>query len=372
MIFAVISEFNPFHNGHRYLLESLPKKEGDYTVCIMSGSFVQRGEPAAFDKWSRAAAAVENGADLVLELPLPYALSDGDRFAAKGVEIAAALGQPVTMAFGTECQDLKGLSRLAALEEQELSAPLREALEQGCSYGEARQRAYETLLPKESALLRAPNNLLALGYIRACLKRGIPYLGIQRTSPHDGLPGGSFASASYIRTHREQFSAFCPTLQGPALDLRAAEIGILSLLKTKDAAALKNCANIGEGLENRILSALKESADLQSLYETLKTKRYSMAKLRRAIMSCILELQKGLPDEAPPYLRILAIGEKGRALLKEAKPSIPFANTGKECERFSPAFFETERRATDLWNSWSESPCPAGEDFRRGAIRRFE
>ena len=102
MIYAVICEFNPFHNGHRHLLARLPKKSTDYIVCIMSGAFVQRGEPAAFDKWSRAAAAVSGGADLVLELPAPFVLADGDRFAEKGVETAAALGMPVTLAFGME------------------------------------------------------------------------------------------------------------------------------------------------------------------------------------------------------------------------------------------------------------------------------
>lgn len=372
MIYAVISEFNPFHNGHRYLLESLPKKEGDYIVCIMSGSFVQRGEPAAFDKWSRAAAAVQNGADLVIELPVAYALSDGDRFTAKGVEMAASLGLPVTMAFGTECEDLNGLSRLAALDEAHLSAPLRAALEQGLSYGEARQRAYEAYLPEESALLRSPNNLLALGYMRECLKREIPYLGIRRTSPHDGAPQGAFASASYIRANPHLFDHFCPAPQGPALDSKAAEIGILSLLRAKDSAIFAQCANIREGLENRISAALREATDLESLYEILKTKRYSLAKLRRAIMACALELPKGMPDEHPPYLRILALGPNGRKLIREAKPMIPFAGSGKECENIAPAFFEKERLATDLWNSWSTRPLPAGEDYRRGAARCFE
>ncbi|MBQ7095927.1 MAG: nucleotidyltransferase family protein [Clostridia bacterium] len=372
MIYAVISEFNPFHNGHRYLLSSLPKKDGDYTVCIMSGSFVQRGEPAAFDKWSRAAAAAENGADLVVELPLPFALSDGDRFAAKGVEMAASFGLPVTMAFGTECENLDGLSALAAIDEQALSAPLRAALEHGLSYGEARQRAYETLLPQESALLRSPNNLLALGYIRECLKRGIPYLGIRRTSPHDSAPQGSFASASYIRAHQEQMAQFCPISQGPALDSRAAEIGILSLLKAKDPALFAGYANISEGLENRIGAALTKATGLQNLYELIKTKRYSMAKLRRAVMACALELPRELPLQPPPYLHLLAIGPRGRALLREAKPLIPIAGSGKECEQIAPDFFQKERLATDLWNSWSKQPLPAGEEYRRGAARCFE
>lgn len=372
MIYAIVCEFNPFHHGHQYLLKSLPKKQGDYTVCIMSGSFVQRGEPAAFDKWSRAAAAIRGGADLVLELPIPYVLSDGNRFAAMGVRLAAALGQPVTMAFGTEAEDLSGLERLAFLKEHELSAPLRSFLDLGFSYGEARQRAMEQLLPQESALLRSPNNLLAYGYIKEAKKHNLPTLGIQRSAPHDGAPVGNMASASYIRAHWDQFDTFCPFPQGPALDLRAAEVGLLSLLKTRSVEQLRACANIGEGLENRIAASLTKENSLQGLYDAIKTKRYSHAKLRRAVMSCALELPKELPLLPPPYLRILALGSKGRALIKESKPMIPFAMSGKECERIAPALFAAERKATDLWYSWCEKPAPAGEDYRRGILRIFE
>lgn len=372
MIYAVVCEFNPFHNGHQFLLSSIPKKPGDYTVCIMSGAFVQRGEPAAFDKWSRAEAAIRNGADLVLELPVPYVLSDGNRFSAMGVRLAAALGAPVTMVFGTEAEELSGLTRLAALKEQELSAPLREFLAMGLSYGEARQRAMEQLLPRESALLRTPNNLLAYGYIKEARKYNLPAMGIMRSAPHDGAPEGHIASASFIRENPDQFDRFCPTPQGPALDRRAAEVGLLTLLKTRSPEALRQCANIGEGLENRICAALTKASSLQELFELIKTKRYSMAKLRRAIMSCALELPKELPTLPPPYLRVLALSTEGRTLLRELKPLIPIAMSGKECERIAPVLFAAERRATDLWYSWCEEPAPAGEDYRRGIIRIFE
>lgn len=370
MIYAVISEFNPFHNGHRWLLSRLPRGDGDYTVCIMSGSFVQRGEPAAYDKWSRAAAAVRGGADLVLELPVPYVLSDGDRFAAKGVELAAAMGQPVTMAFGTECEDLEGLSRLAGISEETLSPLLKKFLDEGLSYGAARQAALEQLFPVESALLRSPNNLLACGYIRACLKRGLPYMGIRRSVPHDGEPEGNIASASYIRAHRAQFDRYCPFAQGPALDLTAAERGILSLLKSKSAEELRKTANISEGLENRLLDALFETAELYPLYDRIKTKRYSHAKLRRAVSSAALGIPAGMPEQPVPYLRVLAFGERGRSLLRTLRQtaSLPICQTGRECEEANAAFFAVERLATDLWNCWSEQPLPSGEDYRRVSL----
>jgi len=370
MIFAVISEFNPFHNGHQWLLSRLPKEEEDYTVCIMSGSFVQRGEPAAYDKWSRAAAAVQGGADLVLELPAPFVLSDGDRFAAKGVELAAALGQPVTMAFGTECGDPSGLARLAAITEEELSPVIKEELERGLSYGAARQAALEKLCPEESALLRSPNNLLACGYIRACLKHGLSYLGIQRTVPHDGAPEGEMASASHIRANPADFDRYCPVAQGPALDFEAAARGMLTLLKTKSAEELKNTANITEGLENRILAALFEAEGLSVLYDRIKTKRYSHAKLRRAVSSAVLGIPAGMPEQPVPYLRVLAVGSRGRALLRILRESavLPLCQSGRECEQANEGFFAVERLATDLRNCWSCVPLPGGEDYRKGII----
>ena len=369
MIYCVISEFNPFHNGHRYLLSQLPSGEDDYKVCIMSGAFVQRGEPAAFDKWSRAEAAVSCGADLVLELPLPFVLSDGDRFGAKGVELAAALGQPVTMAFGTETPALEPLVKLASVSEEELAPLLKEKMGGGLSYGAARQAALETLCPQESLLLKSPNNLLACSYIRACLERGLDYCGVLRTAPHDGAPCGATASASYIRAHKEEFDRYCPVKQPPALDRRAAERGLMTLLKTKTAAQLRESANISEGLENRILSALGECSALEELYDRIKTKRYSHAKLRRAVMAGALGISAKLPMGAVPYLRVLAFGERGRTLLHSLKKTakLPLCHTGKECEAASPAFFEAERNAADLWNCWSEVPCPSGEEYRRVA-----
>ncbi len=369
LVYVVICEFNPFHNGHRYLLEQLPKSDGDYIVCIMSGSFVQRGEPAAFDKWERAAAAVRFGADLVLELPLPYALSDSDRFAAKGVELAAALGQPATLAFGTECEDLEGLQKLAAISEDAISPIIKEFLEQGHSYGAARQLALEQLLPEQAALLRSPNNLLACGYIRACLKHGLGFTAIRRTNAHDGAPRGKMASASYIRKHPRKFKKYTPCAQGAMLDTKAAEQGLLTLLKTKSADQLRQCANISEGLENRILAALFEAPTLSALTDRIKTKRYSHAKLRRALCAAALGISADLPEADAPYLRVLAFGKKGRGLLRSLKDTarLPLCQSGKECEQSSPAFFALERLATDLCNGWREDPLPAGEDYRRGA-----
>ncbi len=370
MIYAVISEFNPFHNGHRYLLSRIPKTENDHTLCIMSGQFVQRGEPAAYSKWARAAAAIRNGADLVLELPVPYVLSNSERFAEAGVQIAAALGQPVTMVFGTEEGTLEPLERLAALSEETLTPLIKKELEKGFSYGAARQAALVQVMPEESKLLLKPNNLLAYGYLKAARPLQIPCITVERSTPHNGEPKGIYCSASFVRAHPESFEKYCPCPQGAPLDPRAAETGLLSLLRMTPAEQWTRLANISEGLENRISDALTRTNSLQGLLEEVKTKRYSMAKLRRALCAVALKLPRELPAEAPPYLRPLAFNDSGRELLKSLKKTatLPLAQTGKECEAASPAFFSAERRATDLWNCWSQSPAPAGEDYRKSPI----
>ena len=154
------------------------------------------------------------------------------------------------------------------------------------------------------------------------------------------------------------------------LDSKAAEQGLLTLLKTKTAEQLRQCANISEGLENRILAALFESPTLTELTDRIKTKRYSHAKLRRTLCSAALGIPAGLPEAPAPYLRVLAFGEKGRNLLRTLKGTarLPLCQSGKECEQTSPAFFELERLATDLQSGWLTTPAPAGEDYRRGAI----
>ena len=292
---------------------------------------MQRGEPAAFDKWSRAAAAVSGGADLVLELPAPFVLADGDRFAEKGVETAAALGMPVTLAFGMESASAEPLTRLAAVSERALSPALREGQEAGLSYVAARQRALSEIFPEESALLMSPNNLLACGYIRACLSHGCAFLGFQRTTAHDGGPQGTVASASYIRRHPEDFLRYCPQPQQPALDFSVAHRGILTLLKAKTAAELRQCANISEGLENRIIAALAEEASLPALYDRIKTRRYSHAKIRRAVMCAALDIPQQLSKAPPPYLRVLAFGPRGRDLMRQLpeKARLPLLQTGR-------------------------------------------
>ena len=313
---------------------------------------------------------MRNGADLVLELPLPFVLSDSDRFAAAGVALAHATGLPCTMAFGSECGDTDALSRLAALPEAELESRTRAHLAAGLSYGAARQRALEELAPEDSKLLRNPNDLLGYGYLKAAIPLGLSYLAVRRETAHGGSPIGDIASGAYLRAHPEEIPHFCPEPLSGALDVAAAQNGLLTLLKSRSAAELAACANITEGLENRILSALNQVKTFDDLADAIKTKRYSHARLRRALIAGALELPAELPLLPPPYLRALAFNRRGAALLKKMRSAaaIPVVQTGREAETAAPAFFAVEKRATDLRNGWCLPPAPGGADYTRGAI----
>ena len=217
-VFGVICEYDPFHLGHRWMLEQL-HRQGP-VVCAMSGCFTQRGEFAAVNKFARAEMAVRNGADLVLELPTPWAVSGAERFARGGVELLKKTGLVTHLAFGSECGDLEALQRVeACLSAESFQETLRRRLEGGETFARCRQAAVEELLdPRDAALLSQPNNILAIEYLKALRRADFPMEPItfpRRGGPHDGGAADGIASASHIRRllragHTEEAMAFLP------------------------------------------------------------------------------------------------------------------------------------------------------------------
>ena len=193
----MICEFNPFHNGHKFLLEKIKIEYADQVICVMSGSFVQRGDIAITDKYSRARAALENGADAVVELPSAYAVSSAERFSENGVRIAAAMGCDM-LCFGAESGigELKALSDM--LGREDINQKIRGYLDNGEYYPKALSLAVGD---EYADIISQPNNILALEYIKACKKYSIEPVAIQRRGPaHDSADiHGSFASATMIR-----------------------------------------------------------------------------------------------------------------------------------------------------------------------------
>ena len=373
MINAVICEFNPFHNGHKYLLEKAAQKTGaEATVCIMSGNFVQRGEPAISDKHSRAAVALAHGADLVLQIPTAHTLASAEIFARSGVFIASALGVDTTLCFGTESDDISPLLRLADAPYDELAISFKKHISEGMSYASAAARAYTDLTGQDASVLSTPNNLLAFEYIKTIKRLGaeLEICNIQRVgAEHDSSKASeSFASASYIRKNGGE--GFVPSATPFRLDYGKYETHLLFSLYSKSAAELSRYADMSEGLENRFEKAAKTAKTVSELISNIKTKRYTHAKLSRAAVSAFLEIPRQAPLKNPPYIKVLGFNDRGRALLKTLADTatLPIIIKPTDAKDVSPEFFEIECRASDIYDYITKNPKGKGAEYTMSPI----
>ena len=274
---GIIAEFNPFHKGHQYILE----KAKAHTDCqramvVMSGSFVQRGEPAFFDKWTRAKCALLNGADMVLELPVLFAAANAEIFAMGGVKVLEDTGMTNALCFGSESGDLKALQEAAKImtnETEEFQRLLKAGLDEGMSYPAARAKALETVSHISSEIISRPNHILGLEYLKALDRLGssIEPCTIRRKGSQYDNPSltGEFASAAAIRKGILEENATEAFLQVPEniVDLLTKEISLGTApasmdelagalhykLRTTSAEEIHDILEVTEGLENRIL-----------------------------------------------------------------------------------------------------------------------
>ena len=382
-VFGVICEYDPFHLGHRWMLEQL-HRQGP-VVCAMSGCFTQRGEFAAVNKFARAEMAVRNGADLVLELPTPWAVSGAERFARGGVELLKKTGLVTHLAFGSECGELEPLQRVAeALLDPLLGEDLRAELQAGIPFAAARQRAAARRVGALAELLQAPNNILAVEYLKAIFDQrlGLHPLTILRTgAQHDRPAEGNVRSASELRTRigaGENVSAFLPkaaaeisarekTLgRGPVLP-DALESALLSRLRMLPQAAYNALPGASEGLGNSLYRAAHEAPTLDGVLAAAKSKRYALSRIRRMTMCAALGVTAGMDTGAPPYARVLAIGAQGRELLRaiDARTSVPVITkpaAGRSLPGEAGEIFALTADAHDLY----VLGCPAREERRCG------
>lgn len=381
---GIIVEYNPLHSGHLRLLEAGRAALGPDTamVCVMSGNFVQRGDFALLRKHARARAAVESGADLVLELPLPWAVSSAEGFAAGGVQALAATGVVEHLLFGSECGDVSALERVAAA----LLAPsfrdrLREVLPGAVSFAAARQRALTGLLPEEdAALLESPNNILGIEYCKAILHRhtaltplALPRLGAAHGGGAGAHAGTPMASASFLRgLPQPDWEPFVPAraaelygraaADGLLLDGARLETAVLALLRMQDPADFAQVRGVSEGLENRLTAAVREAVSLDDLYTRLKTKRYPHARLRRLVLDAALGFPAELP--MPPYLHVLGARKAALPRLKQA--SLPAATALADLARTGPEAAKISRlhnKAVDFSSLCREKIQPMGLAF---------
>lgn len=338
---GIVAEYNPLHAGHAHHLAETRRALGADTaiVCAMSGNFVQRGDLAVMEKYRRAEAAVQCGADLVLETPLSACLWSASGFAFGAAALLDALGCVTHLSFGAERADLALLRRAADLSRAE-GAPadaLRQALAAGLPYAAAVQQAVAAADPEAGALLASPNNTLAVEYLCAldALESAMQPLAILRAGgAHDSeIPADGLPSASYLRKLLAQGNVdACRPLMPPtsfAVLSRAMAAGeapvtrgavdqaILAHLRRLTPADLaRYCGK--DGLENRLWTAIRDNTDFNAVCAAAQTRRYPLARVRRALLRAWLDLPTSVPPTAD-YVRVLAVGARGRDILRRMK-----------------------------------------------------
>ena len=393
--------YNPLHNGHLYLLEETRRILGRDTAVIgvMSGDFVQRGDFAVVRRHARAKAAVESGVDLVLELPLTWAIGSAERFADGGVGILEAAGVVDHLAFGSECGDAAALQRVAGvLCSENFPAVLKEELTSGISFAAARQRAAERLAGAEdAALLAEPNNILGVEYCKSLLRRksAIQPFTVQRkgTSYHgtelqEQLPSATMLRGLLRSGEREQaLSLMAPAMRrayeeeesagrAPVL-LETCERAILARLRSMKEEEFAALDEGREGLYHRLYEASRTAARLEDVLDAAKTKRYAHARLRRMVLWAWLGMSGTDCPKEIPYLRVLAANATGRELLGRMRKaaSVPVVTKPQHIRRLGPEaqrLFELEARAADLYAlAYPELSAAAGSTlWREGPVIR--
>lgn len=346
---GAVCEFNPFHSGHKYFLESMRRNGADGVVCIMSGNFVQRGEIAVCDKYARAEAAVKNGADLVLELPVPYAVATAETFARGSVGLLDSLGCVDGLFFGAEDSLNDIMYTLSECETQECRDEIKRQLDLGLSYPDAVAKA------TTGPVLSGANNVLAIEYIRQLkrLESGIMPVRIARIGAyHDSKDeADGYLSASAIRERlrkNEACERYLPESVGETADEGKLEIAILSKLRTMTTAELSRIADVNEGIEFRLKEAINSSVSVSEIMEKVKTKRYTNAKIRRIILCAYLSVTKEMQNVLPKYVRVLAVNKTGLEIIKMIKESSDISVICKHSE--SESLSDDDRKLYDFCN----------------------
>ena len=373
---GIICEYNPLHKGHVKQFSQIRHLLGEEAaiVCLMSGNFVQRGMPAIVDKSLRAKAAIQCGADLVLELPITYALSSAEGFTAGGVRILGNFCD--YLCFGAETADETALMQAAsALLSDSFPPLLRAQLEYGKSFPAARQAAMEEM-GIDGALLETPNNILAIEYCKAILSQGCAMkpLPIHRGgSYHDELPDEENPSATAVRKlmlDSRNFKSLVPEcawdiFSDAALHtMGAGERAVLSKLRTMTDAEFEALPYGSEGLWRKFMHACRSEATLEGIIAATKSKRYTRTRIDRMIMCAYLGITLQDILSPVPYIRVLAFNDRGRIALKAARQNGEFLNAG---EIDLTEYGAKEREIGDLYGLFCvDNPeAPGAEHARR-------
>lgn len=391
-ICAIISEYNPLHYGHLYHIQDAKEKSGaDAVMVIIGGNFTQRGEPAVVNKYVRARMALEAGADIVVQMPTAYACSTAEIFALAGVKVANSFKNVTHLAFGCESTNTKVLTELANFfinEPKEFKTLIKKYLDGGDSLVTSKSKAINELIEKQkikfsdnqevSEILRKPNNILAIEYLKSLKLTGskIKPIFTNRTSNyHEEKPNGKNSSATairstlYLKNNIHKVKSLMPKFSYQLLKEEYKTFGLpnqnlfnqlcMYALKTTSAETLRKVFDVSEGLENRFIEFSKRTKDLNELLLNVKTKRYTFSRLKRIVLSLLLKINEKTVKEIYktenlPFIKVLAFKQDNEELLKKVDSTtnliIRVNNVEKNQSELYKELASIEDRATQVYN----------------------
>ena len=401
-VLGIIGEYNPFHNGHLYHLEQSKRMTGaNYTVAIMSGNFTERGSTALINKWSRTEIALNNGIDLVIELPVLYATSSAEGFAEGAIKILNSLKVVDYISFGAETSNIDILQEIANIlyaEPKNYKALLAQELNKGLSFPKSRENALMLYLNNEkySNIISSPNNILGIEYIKALkkLKSNIKPISIARFEAgyNDTSYTGNIASATAIRNIVKNGgfdilkrllpdSSFSILLNDIKMgyvipDLSVFEKQIIYNLRKMSIAEIAELPDVSEGLEFAIKKSATSCNNLTDLLDNIKSKRYTLTRLQRILLYSLLNITKkdmALSKKINPYIRVLGFNERGKFLLSEiskANPKLEIITSVKQfvdnnTNRNLQILLDKDIWATNVYSLGYEGSASGNLDFTK-------
>lgn len=385
---GIIAEFNPLHTGHKRLID-YAHTLGDTVACVISGNFVQRGDVAIISKQQRAKFALLCGVDIVAELPVLWSMSTAQNFALGGVWQLYNLGCD-KIVFGSECGDVDALKNAAdILNSDGFFEKVTEKAKSGVTFAVAREQVAGEM-GIDFTLLRGANNNLGIEYILAAKKLNLPIefhtikrLGAAHDSNEidDGFVSSSFIRDELFKGNIGYTERFMPRqIRGiiqpeHIADIKRLESAILYSLRIKSAKELENLPDISEGLHNKICFSARVATSLDELYNMIKTKRYTLARIRRLVLSAFLNFDNNFFMTTPPYVRVLGFSNSGLEHLKSPQGIIPVITRAlqiKQLDTDSQKVFEAECRATDIYNLALGNPLECGSEQKMKLLKTEE
>jgi predicted nucleotidyltransferase len=383
-ILGIIAEFNPFHNGHKYLIDQAKSiVNPDCTVIAMSGNFTQRGQASIINKFEKTKTVLNSGANLVVEIPTDYSISSAENFAEGGVKVLMQ-AHATHIAFGIEDDNLDTIKLIAETlvdESEEFKAILKKYMDEGLSFAQSRCKALIEYLKDEKIeeTINQPNNILAIEYLKAIkrLNANFEIVPIKRNK--------EFVSSTEIRNKifkGEDYTADIPEesrkilMENNGNLLKLDDFGkiIIYKLRTIDSNMLNNLADVAEGLDNLMVKYAKETNNLEELIQNIKSKRYTQTRIQRILLYVLFEITKEdmkLSKEIMPYVRVLGMDSEGEKLLKDIDQNVLVTSVKKfydGCSEEYKRLLDLDIKATDVYSLMSSKDYNADLDYTNGLI----